>query len=126
MKRIWVATSILLALFVATFFHSTVIATFSENLSMILEEAESYAESDDWDGAKKLTEVAQQKWQSRDLYLHITLRHNETDAVFTGFGEVLEFIECQEAGEYSAANARLIAELNLLAEAEQLLIKNIL
>lgn len=125
MKQIRIAFSILLILFSITFFHSIVIKAFAEDLSLLLEEAESYAESNNWDGAKTLTDIARQKWTDRDLYLHITLRHNETDAVYSGFCEVVEFIECQEAGEYSAANARLIAELSLLSEAEQLTLKNV-
>lgn len=125
MKQLWVAILILIALFAATFLHSMSIEHFSKDLSMLLEEAEHYAESEDWSSAEELTEIAHQKWKQRDLYLHITLRHNETDAIYTGFCEVVEFIECQEAGEYSAANARLIAELTLLSEAEQLTLKNI-
>lgn len=125
MKRVWIAGAILGLLFIATLLHSMFIKTFSANLVMILEAAEDNAENDDWRSAKEWTETAMKKWEQRDIYLHITLRHNETDAVYSGFREVCEFIECQEGGEYSAANARLIAELSLLSEAEQLSLKNI-
>ena len=125
MKRIWIAFAILFLVFSATLLHSQRIKTISSNLAALLEAAEANAEQGDWTGAKELTETARQKWESRDFYLHITLRHSETDSIFTGFREVSEFIECQESGEYSAANARLIAELDLLAEAEQLTLKNI-
>ena len=53
--------------------------------------------------ARVLTEQALTQWQSRDSYLHILLRHSDTDQIYTGFQEVLEFLTCQEAGEYSAA-----------------------
>ena len=33
---------------------------------------------------------------------------------------------CQEAGEYSAANARLMTQISLLYEAEQFTLKNVL
>lgn len=125
MKRIWIASAILLLIFFATLFHSQGIKTISADLVALLEKAEENAEQGDWTAAKELTETAQQKWESRDFYLHITLRHSETDSIFTGFREVTEFIECREGGEYSAANARLIAELDLLAGAEQLTLKNI-
>lgn len=126
MKRIWIALAILLLVFSGTLLHSRTIETLSTNLCAILEEAEANAEQGDWTGAKELTQTAREKWESRDSYLHITLRHSETDAIYTGFREVAEFIECQEDGEYSAANARLIAQLALLAEAEQFTLKNIL
>ena len=66
------------------------------------------------------------QWLSHDAYLHVLLRHSETDEIYIDFREVAEFIQCEEAGEYSAANARLIAQLELLSEAEQLTLKNIL
>ena len=51
----------------------------------------------------------------------------ERGLIVSGVKEMdLRKIRCEEGGEYSAANARLIAELELLAEAEQLNLKNIL
>ena len=80
----------------------------------------------DWEEARVLTEQALSQWQSRDSYLHILLRHSDTDQIYTGFQEVLEFLTCQEAGEYSAANARLMTQISLLYEAEQFTLKNVL
>lgn len=125
MKRVWIALAILLLIFSSTLLHSKNIGTLAHDLSALLEEAEANAEQGDWTGARKLTQTAREKWEKQDHYLHFTLRHSETDAIYTGFREVAEFIECEESGEYSAANARLIAELELLAEAEQLTLKNI-
>lgn len=126
MKRIIIALSILLLTFLATWSHSFYVSAFTEELTALLETAEIRAEHEDWEAAQELTQAAKDKWEARELYLHILLRHNETDSVYIGFREVIEFIQCQEGGEYSAANARLIAELELLAEAEQLTMKNIL
>ena len=92
----------------------------------LLEQAEARAETGDWEEARVLTEQALTQWQSRDSYLHILLRHSDTDQIYTGFQEVLEFLTCQEAGEYSAANARLMTQISLLYEAEQFTLKNVL
>lgn len=126
MKRILTASAILLLTFAATLGHSFYISSFTGDLTDLLEAAEVNAEAERWDTAWELTQTAKDKWDSRDAYLHILLRHSETDSIYTGFREVTEFIQCQEGGEYSAANARLIAELELLSEAEQLTLKNIL
>lgn len=126
MKRIGIAVGILLLLFSATLVHSFYISSLTGQLTAILRQAEEKAEQSDWESAGRLTDLAREKWKSRDAYLHILLRHSETDNIYTGFQEVTEFIECQEGGEYSAANARLMAQLELLAEAEQLTLKNIL
>ena len=126
MKRVWIAAAILLLLFAGTMAHSFYVTSITGQITSILHEAEASAENNEWEKAQRLTETAQEKWEAKDIYLHILLRHSETDSVYTGFREVAEFIQCQEGGEYSAANARLIAELELLAEAEQLTLKNIL
>ena len=126
MKRIIIAAAILLVTFAATLSHSFYISSFTEELTTLLEAAETNAEKENWSAADDLTQAAREKWEGNEHYLHILLRHSETDSVYTGFREVAEFIQCQEGGEYSAANARLIAELELLAEAEQLTLKNIL
>ena len=126
MKSIGIALIILILIFASTMVHSFYIETFTNDLSALLEAAEQNAEQGDWEGAEKLTQTAHEKWDERDSYLHIMMRHSETDNIYTGFREVKEFIQCQEGGEYSAANARLIAALELLAEAEQLTLKNIL
>ncbi len=126
MKRVIIALVILGGLFGAAMAHSAYISVFSREITALLEEAEDRAEAGDWEEAMALTERAQEKWTDRAIYLHVTLRHNDTDEVYAGLREVWEFIECREAGEYSAANARLITRLELLAEAEELNLKNIL
>lgn len=126
MKRIVIAVAILVAIFLATLSHSFYISSFTQGLTALLEEAEAKAEQQEWSAAMSLTQTARDKWTATDAYLHILLRHTETDSIYIGFQEVLEFIQCQENGEYSAANARLIADLELLSEAEQLTWKNIL
>ena len=40
--------------------------------------------------------------------------------------EVLALLSSQEYGEYAAANARLMTQISLLSEAEQLTLKNVL
>ena len=126
MKQTWAAICILALLFAGTLTHSFYIGGFVRELTAELEEAEARAEAGDWDQAEELTRSARDRWEEKRCYLHITLRHSDTDAVYTRFREVHEFLQCREGGEYSAANACLIAELELLAEAEQFTIENIL
>ena len=126
MKRLWISIALLCAVFAATLWNSHFLTGFTENLSSLLTQAEVQAEAGAWPEASALTRQAFQQWTDRDCYLHVMLRHSDTDAINTGFHEVQEFINCQEGGEYSAANARLITLIKLLAEAEQLNFKNVL
>ncbi len=66
------------------------------------------------------------RWEDQEKYLYTVLRHSDTDEIFTSFREVGEFINCQEGGEYSAANARLIAQIELLYKMEQFNLKTLL
>ncbi len=126
MKQMWVALCILGLLFAGTLAHSFYLEGFVQELTSTLEQAEAQAEQGSWDKAAQLTQTARDRWDAQRYYLHITLRHSNTDEVYTRFREVAEFIQCRESGEYSAANAHLIAELELLAEAEQFTVENIL
>ncbi len=112
MKRLWIAALLLAALFGATLCNNLYLRGFTGALNALLEQAEARAETGDWEEARVLTEQALTQWQSRDSYLHILLRHSDTDQIDTGFQEVLEFLTCQEAGEYSAANARLMTQIS--------------
>ena len=107
MKRLWIAALLLAVLFGATLCNNLYLRGFTGALNALLEQAEARAETG-------------------DCYLHILLRHSDTDQIYTGFQEVLEFLTCQEAGEYSAANARLMTQISLLYEAEQFTLKNVL
>jgi len=126
MKRVWIACGLLAAVFALTLCHSVYLTRFTGQITGFLEQAEIYAESGDWSIAESYHAQAHQLWNDKSTYLHILLRHSDIDSIYASFHEVTEFLECQEGGEYSAANARLIVQLNLLKEAEQLTLKNVL
>ena len=126
MKRVWIASVILLSVLVLTIFHSVHLTGFTDELTSLLEQAETHAEVGNWERAQQYNDLAHRLWEEKDAYLHVLLRHSDTDAIYTSFHEVEEFLQCQEGGEYSAANAKLIVQLELLSEAEQLTLKNIL
>ncbi|MCI8479125.1 MAG: DUF4363 family protein [Oscillospiraceae bacterium] len=126
MKRLWIAIAILLAIFSASIWNARFLAGFLSDLNELLVQAETSAESGRWEEALQLTSQAQERWKSHDAYLHTVLRHADLDQVDTSFGEVQEFLQCQEQGEYSASNAKLMTQLMLIWEAEQLTLQNIL
>lgn len=126
MKRAYIAMGILLAVFAATLYNAHYLNAFTADLSDCLTRAEAQAEGGDWTAAAETTQQARAQWEARTLYLHIMLRHGDTDDVNIGFREVTEYLREQERGEYSAANARLITKIGLLYEAEQLSLKNVL
>lgn len=125
MKRLWIALALLAALLCGTLLHTWSLRGFTQGLTDSLDQAQALTRADRWEEARSLTEDTLQTWRDRDVYLHVLLRHADTDQIYAGFQETLALLESQEYGEYAAANARLITQIELLSEAEQLTLKNV-
>ena len=125
MKRLWIALVLLTALLAGTLLHTRSLDRFTRELTSQLKLAQSMAADGRWGEADALTEEALHTWRDRDVYLHVLLRHGDTDAIYAGFQEVLALLGSREWGEYAAANARLVTQIALLSEAEQLTLKNV-
>ena len=126
MKREWLAAALLAALVALATWHTLSISALTADLTAALEQAETFAEAEDWDRARTVTEEAQSRWDRADFRLHVTLDHAVVDEVSVGFAETLEFLDLEERGEYSAANARLMERLALLGEMERPTLANLL
>ncbi len=127
MKRLWIAIGILVLLCAATLVNGFCLNSLTGALSQTLVQAQRAVEEEDWQRAAAMTAQADQHFRENAFYLHVTLRHDDIDTVETSFREVLELLGHRErAGEYAAANARLISLLELLAESEHPSLRNIL
>ena len=126
MKREWLAVALLVALAALATWHTLSVNALTGELTAVLAQAESLAEAEDWDRARVLTEEARSRWDKAGFRLHVTLDHAAVDEVSVDFAETLEFLDLQERGEYSAANARLMERLYLLGEMERPILANLL
>ncbi len=127
MRRLCLSVLALIALIGLTLYNTQHMKQYTQELTDLLKQAEACAADGDWDAAGDKTEAALDLWHGHETYLHIVLQHRDTDDVLLDFQEVRRLILCQgDGGEYSAANARLIARIDLLYEAEQLVWKNLL
>lgn len=126
MRRLYVALVILVLIFSAALYNAHFLEQVTGDITGLLSRAEARAEAGDWNSARKLTEQADAIWQDHSLYFHVFLRHSETDEIEIQLQEVQGFLQLEEQGEYSAANARLLAGLSILCEGEQFSLKNIL
>lgn len=126
MKRLWISLGILAAIFALSLCNIHCASLASNQLVTLLNHAEEAAESGRWMDAAAWTEQAQDAWDAYAPLVYITACHSNADTVNTGFREVLELLQQQAAEEYSAANGVLIAQLEHLAEVEQLSLANLL
>lgn len=127
MKRLIASILLVAALAGAAGAHVWYLTRKTDCISQQLEQAHELVEQGDWNSAYQLTQQAWRQWESQMFYLHTTLHHDDIDLVSTAFQETLAILKQQEQrGEYVAANARILYQLELLVEAELASLKNIL
>lgn len=128
MKRLYVSAGLILLLAALSGLHVWCLGRFTDQLADLLTQAQEQVEREDWAEAVRLTRQARERWADHEGYLHITLRHTDTDAIQISMDEALAFLEGGERqpAEYAAVNARLLTQLGLLAEAELPTLTNLL
>lgn len=127
MKRLLCSVVLLAALVSGCSLHVWYLSHETQALSVQLEQAGEAVQQGDWETAYDLTQNAWKNWENQMFYLHTTLHHDDIDGVSTAFQEALAILEQREQpGEYAAANARILYQLELLVEAELPSLQNIL
>ena len=125
MKRLWFAAALLAAVLAVTLWNARHLEGLTFSLSQDLEKARQLTTQERWDQAEQLVEDARNRWLSHETYLHVTLRHGDTDQIQLDFEEVLRLLQTRETGEDAAASSQLMGRLSLLSEAEQLTLENL-
>lgn len=126
MKRFWMAVLLLTVLVALCLGNAWYSLTLTRQLAQQLTQAQSLVEQDQWEPARSLTQQVYDSWNNRHFYLHVFLRHSDTDQILRTFRQVIQYLELEELDQYVAANADLIAQLELLSEMEQPSLVNIL
>lgn len=125
MKRLWIAAALLLLLLGASLLNGWYAQKLTSGMRQQLELAQTLSLRGDWGQAETLTRQAYRQWQGHHFYFHILMRHSDTDQVLRAFRSVMEYLKLQEPDQYNAANADLMAQLELLAEMEQASLTNV-
>ena len=126
MKRLYIAAALLLLLLGASLGNGWYARKVTGEMCQELRQAQLLAEVEDWSQAESITRQVYEDWQGRHFYFHTLMRHSDTDQVLRAFRQVLEYLRLQEPDQYNAANADLMAQLELLAEMEQASVVNVL
>ena len=119
MRRFWAAAVILVFLLAGTLVNAGAARRFAGGLTDQLERAQELAAQGDWEGAEAISQEVYQRWRDREFYLHVFMRHSDTDQILRSFRALEQYLALEEADQYTAANADLITQLELLAEMEQ-------
>lgn len=126
MKRLWIAVGLLALLLAASLTNAWYAQKLTGNMGERLRQAQTLTGQGNWDRAEALTRQVYEDWQDHHFYFHTLMRHSDTDQVLRAFRQVLEYLRLREPDQYNAANADLVAQLELLAEMEQATVVNVL
>lgn len=91
-----------------------------------LQQADTLAQSEDWDGAHSTLLKSYEDWSRRQTYLHIVSQHSAVDEAEAIYRRCQAFAAVQELSEFRAELAGLREQLRLLAEMERFSVRNIL
>ena len=118
MKRLYIAAALLVFLMAVSLTNAWYAQRLTGGMREQLVQAQLSAEQGDWDRAESVTRQAYEDWQGHHFYFHTLM--------LRAFRTVLEYLQLQEPDQYNAANADLMAQLELLAEMEQATVVNVL
>ena len=126
MKRLWISIIVLVLIFSATLVSNRVLKGITEDMTVLLRQAEESYQEGEHRKALDLTQLARQKWEEASGYLYMVLRHAESDEVLVLFTQAQCYLEQNEpGGEYTACNAALITKIELLYEMEAFTLENL-
>lgn len=126
MIRLFLSTSALIAVFVASACNAIWIDRLTSSYAERLEYAQELTTNNHWKEAAQLTAEVYAHWESQSFPLYVLLRHGDIDKIQICFQSVSQYLEQEDEEPYVANNAQLIAQLKLLSEMEQLSLENIL
>ena len=81
MRRLYVSVGLIALMAALSGLHVWHMDTFTGQLSDLLTQAQEQVERENWDEATRLTHQVKDRWMNHERYLHITLRHADTDAI---------------------------------------------
>lgn len=126
MKAFYIPTALLTAILCFSLWAGHYVRQQSDTWTDQLEYAALSAQKDDWAGADSIIQTVYADWNKQQLLFYTVMDHAELDeaqALFVG-----SFAACreQDSEDFHILLAQLSLQLQLLAEAQDISIKNIL
>lgn len=116
----------LVLLFTLSIWNGFTIQKETARWSSQLQQAVHFIQSENWSGVETALQTSYEDWCGKQTYLHIVLGHEALDNTEAMYQRAFAFTTAKDSQELQAELAALLHQLTLLAETEQLSIKNIL
>ena len=91
-----------------------------------LQQADALAQSEDWPAAVKALTDSYEDWRTHQIWLHIVTEHVAVDDAEAMYHRSMAFAAEEELSEFRAEISDLRDQLRLIAEMENLSVKNVL
>ena len=126
MKSIWLPISVLALMAALSFWNGAAIGGYTEQWISGTERSEDAAAAGDWETAKAELDAVYEHWNTKQTYLHIVEFHGELDAAEASFQRALACADTKDETEFRCEIRELRSQFRLLAEIEEINIRNIL
>lgn len=126
MKAYLLSTLTLLAVLSLALWNTASMTERTQRWQSQLDQVESLAEGGAWEEAATTLEESYDDWSSSQTYLHIVSHHDVLDEAEAMYRRSAVFIHIREESSLLGELSDLRHQLRLLAEMEQLSIKNVL
>lgn len=120
MKKEIIISCFLILMLTAALINIKYLNNLTDDVNRLINEASTYAQSEDWVQAEKAAEAAAALWSDSDSYTHVVLRHSEIESATDSIYGLLEQIYARQAGATRGAAQAAIARLESLSAIEQI------
>jgi hypothetical protein len=124
-RKTIVATVILVLLLVGTLFNIRCLDGYIGQMQGYVGDAQSSAETGDFDGAVASLRQAVDLWNSIDGYTHIFIRHSEIDSASDAFYELLGDLYARDADTARGSFEKVLYHLESISKIEHLTLGSI-
>lgn len=126
MKDFWFPVGVLALLLAVSLWNAAAAARAVAPWCDALTEARYAAEREDWDAAVRLVRETREAWDARRGWLHVVAAHDELEAADTLFAAAESWAASRDTPEFCEELAELCVQLRVVAEMQQLSLRNIL
>lgn len=126
MKYFWIPCTILVVILSLSLLNARAVNETVTEWCENLQNAQQAAQGEQWEETRRILTDTYKKWDKQQSYFHIVTVHAELDEVEALFAKSRSFALEQDEAEFHANTAELITQLKLLAEMQEISIKNIL
>lgn len=126
MRALYIPAAVLAALLAFALWTGCYVQGQTETWTALLDEADRLAGQERWEETAQQLQRSYDSWQKSRTFLHTITEHDDLDEVETLFAAAFAACDEEDVPDFHTALNQLSEKLTLLAETQEISIKNIL